>query len=179
MQQQLVAGAPSINEVETALNGMLNHFEDLATHPSPPRRHDDTGNNEQLSNVVDTLFSNLDTPLLQQPAPRRPRHRRVFDMANVCRSARLAKRPAIPTVERAQRNLCRKLGIPTEAQDPIDDVLRDFITTFQGPLPEQIIATLLALFELDDDGADILDNALLQHARAAVADLAPSEEVAN
>jgi hypothetical protein len=35
------------------------------------------------------------------------------------------------------------------------------------------------LFELDDDGVDTLDNVLLQHGGAAVADLAPPEEVAD
>jgi hypothetical protein len=49
-------------------------------------------------------------------------------MTNVHRSACLAKRPAIPAVERAQRNLCRKLGIQAAEQDPI--VLRDFINMF-------------------------------------------------
>jgi hypothetical protein len=110
-----VVDAPSANEVETMLNAMLTRFEDIATQPSPPRWHDNIDNNEQHSNDVDALFSNLDTPLLQQPGPRRPCHRRVFDMLNVLRSARLAKRPAISAMERAQRNLCRKLGIPAEA----------------------------------------------------------------
>jgi hypothetical protein len=31
-------------------------------------------------------------------------------MAPVRRSARLAKRPVMPAMERAQRHLCRKLG---------------------------------------------------------------------
>jgi hypothetical protein len=49
----------------------------------------------------------------------------------------------------------------------------------QGPLPDHIIAALSVLFELDDDGVDTLDNALLQHAGAAVVDLASPEEVAD
>jgi hypothetical protein len=174
-----VLGAPSIDEVETALSDMINRFEDLQTQPSPPQQHIDTRNNEEPSSGVDALFSNLDTPLLQQPAPRRPRHKRIFDMTNVRRSAQLAKRPAIPVIERAQRNLCRKLGIPVEAEDPIENVLRDFVATFQVPLLDHIIALLAALFELDDNGADTLDNALLQHAGMVVADLAPTGEVAN
>jgi hypothetical protein len=100
-------------------------------------------------------------------------------MTNIRRSARLAKHPAISVIERAQRSLCRKLGIPAEAEDLIENVLRDIITTFQGPLQDHIIAALSVLFELDDDGVDTLDNALLQHAGAAVADLAPPEEVAD
>jgi hypothetical protein len=57
--------------VETTLSDMINRFEDLQTQLSPPKQHVDTANNEQLSNA-DALFSNLDTPLLQQPAPHRP-----------------------------------------------------------------------------------------------------------
>jgi hypothetical protein len=177
MQQQTVLGAPSIDEVETTLSGMINRFKDLQMQPSPPRQHVDTGNNEELSSSVDALFSNIDMPLLQQPTPRHPRHRRVFDMTNVRRSARLTKRPAIPVIERAQRNLCHKLSILAEAEDPIKNVLRDFIATFQGPLLDHIITALSTLFELDDDGTDTLDNALLQHAGMAVADLAPTGEV--
>jgi hypothetical protein len=45
---------------------------------------------------------------------------------------------------------------------------------FQGPLPGAIVAALTAIFGLDDEGADILDNALLQHAGEAVADLQPT-----
>jgi hypothetical protein len=50
-------------------------------------------------------------------------------------SARLAKRAVMPAMDRAQRHLCRKLGIQAEDQDPIDGVLRDFVGMFQGPLP--------------------------------------------
>jgi hypothetical protein len=78
-------------------------------------------------------------------------------------------------MERAQRNLCRKLGIPAEEQQPIDDVLRDFISMFQGPLPDHIIAALSEMFDLDD-GSNLLHDALLQHVGEALGDLAPFEE---
>jgi hypothetical protein len=129
----------------------------------------------QHSDGVDALFSVIEAPLLQQPAPCRTRQRRDFDMTTIRRSARLAKRPAVPTMERAQRNLCRKLGIPAEEQQPIDDVLRDFISMFQGPLPDHIIAALSAMFDLDD-GSNLLHDVLLQHVGEALGDLAPFEE---
>jgi hypothetical protein len=78
-------------------------------------------------------------------------------------------------MERAQGNLCRKLGIPAEEQQPIDDALRDFISMFQGPLPDHIIAALSAMFDLDDDGSNLLHDALLQHVGEALGDLAPFE----
>jgi hypothetical protein len=81
----------------------------------------------------------------------------------------------MPAVQRAQRNLCRKLGIGGDDDTtPIDDVLRDFVAMFQGPLPGTAVAALKAIFDLDDEGTDLLDNALLQHAGEAVADLQPT-----
>jgi hypothetical protein len=188
-----VEEAPSIREVEQALDAWALGAGAQATLPAkdvgatadttPPSAvaPEDMpfGNNDGSgirNNVMDTLFTNLDPPL-QQPAPRHGRQRRVFDMKSVRRSARLANRPAIPAVERAQRNLCRKLGIQAD-EHPIDEVLRDFISMFQVPLPEHVIAALSALFDLEDDAAVQLNNALLQHADVAVADLDIAEEVA-
>lgn len=52
------------------------------------------------------LFCALAPPLLQPSASRRPRQRRTFDMTKVrIRSARLANRPSMPAMERAQCNL--------------------------------------------------------------------------
>ena len=36
----------------------------------------------------------------------------------------------------------------------------EFLAMFQGPLPHYIIAALMAAFNLDDDGAEELDEAL-------------------
>jgi hypothetical protein len=182
--------APSFREVEQALDAWaldagaqdtLPAKDAGAAPPSAVPPEDmalgNNGGSGIRNNVADTLFTNLDPPLLQQPAARRGRQRRVFGMKSVRRSARLANRPAIPAVERAQRVLCRKLGIQ-EDKHPIDEVLREFISMFQGPLPEHIIAALSALFDLEDDATVQLDNALLQHAGVAVADLDIAEEVA-
>jgi hypothetical protein len=194
LQPLAVEEAPSIREVKQALDAlalgagaqtMLFAQDAGATGDTTPPsavapKDTPIGNNDGSgirNNGIDTLFTNLDPTLLQQPASRRGRQQRVFDMTNVRRSACLANRPAIPTVERAQRNLCHKLGIQAN-EHPIDEVLRDFISMFQGPLPEHVIAALSALFELENDAADLLDNALLQHAGAAVADLDIVEEVA-
>jgi hypothetical protein len=189
-----VGQAPSIREVEQALDALALGAGAQITLPAqdaeamgdatPPSAvaSEDTpiGDNDGSgirNNGIDTLFTNLDPPLLQQSASRRGRQWRVFDMTSVRRSARLSNRPAILAVELAQRNLCRKFGIQAD-EHPIEEVLRDFISMFQGPLPEHVIAALSALFDLEDDGADLLDNALLQHAGAAVADLDIVEEVA-
>jgi hypothetical protein len=97
-------------------------------------------------------------------------------MSAVRRSARLAKKPAVPAVECAQRNLCRKLGLPAVESEPIETVLQDFIAMFRGPLPPHIVGALTAIFNLDDDDTDKLDDALLQHAGTAVTELSPLQE---
>nr|TKW29822.1 hypothetical protein SEVIR_3G420500v2 [Setaria viridis] len=119
---------------------------------------------------IDSLFCNPPPPLLQEPGLRRQRQRRSFDMTAVRRSARLARKPPMPVTEKAQRNLCRKLGLTNEELTPIDDVLRDFLSMFQGPLPETIVAALTAIFGLDDEGADMIEEALLNHAGTAAAE---------
>ena len=42
---------------------------------------------------------------------------------------------------------------------------------FTGPLPEQIVAAMTAIFDLDDEEADSVNEALLQYAGDAVEDL--------
>jgi hypothetical protein len=198
-QSQAQDAAPTVLEVQQALDAMVIRVGKLQIEAAPtPLLQSARGDGATLcrdndtectlhTSGIDGLFTDLEQPVLQQPAPRRACQRLVFDMTNVHRSARLAKRPAIPAVERAQRNLCRKaqrnlyhkLGIPADEQNPLDNVLRDFISMFQGSLSENIvIAALSALFELDDDSTDLLDNALLLHAGQAVADLASAEEAA-
>jgi hypothetical protein len=94
-------------------------------------------------------------------------------MSVVRRSARLAKKPAIPAVKRAQRNLCRKLSLPADEMEPIETVLQDFIAMFRGSLPPHIVEALTAIFSLDDDDTDMLNDTLLQHAGTAMMELSP------
>ena len=126
---------------------------------------------EQLEAAIDDLFTTPAPSLVPQQQQRRPRQRRTFDMTAVRRSARLAKRPVLPAVERAQRNLCRKLGISDDEMKPIEEILQDFISTFSGPLPDHIMAAMTALFNLEDDNDDLVHDALLQHAGEDAADL--------
>nr|TKW39055.1 hypothetical protein SEVIR_1G154701v2 [Setaria viridis] len=126
---------------------------------------------EQDLREINSLFCNPPPPLLQEPEPRRQHQRRTFDMTAVRRSARLARKPSIPVTEKAQRNLCRKLGLTTEEKTSIDEILRDFLSMFQGPLLENIVAALTAIFGLDDEGADMLGDALMNHAGTAAAEL--------
>ena len=121
--------------------------------------------------AIDDLFTVPAPPLVAPPPQRRPRQRRAFDMSTVRRSARLAKRPILPAIQRAQRNLCRKLGISNDEMKPIEEVLQDFIRTFSGPLPDHILAAMTALFSLEDDDDDLVHDALLQYAGEAAQDI--------
>jgi hypothetical protein len=190
---------PSVAEVERALDGLqvrlhqdvgggdggdkdsLNANTDSTNSDTALNLNDNAGANDDDaadSRGVDALFTAPASVILQPPATRRLRQRRAFDMSAVRRSARLAKKPTVPAIERAQRNLCRKLGLPTAESEPIDSVLQDFIAMFRGPLPPHIVGALTAIFSLDDDDKDKLDDALLQHAGTAAVELSPPQEVA-
>ncbi|KAG2548724.1 hypothetical protein PVAP13_9KG227100 [Panicum virgatum] len=113
----------------------------------------------------------MQTRPTEHTEPRRPCQRCTFDMLAVHRSARLAKKPSMPVTERAQHNLCRKLGLTDDDYTPIEEVLREFMAMFRGPLPDNIVAALTTIFCLDDDDTDLLDEALLQHTGTAVAEI--------
>lgn len=61
---------------------------------------------------------------------------------------------------------------------PIEQVLQDFLNMFQGALPDYIIAAMTALFDLDDDTADQVNEALLMMAGDDVGELQQLDHVA-
>ncbi|CAN6306129.1 unnamed protein product [Urochloa humidicola] len=78
----------------------------------------------------------------------------------------------MPAVERAQRNLWRKLGVSDEEFKPIDKILQEFIAMFTSPLPPNIMVALTSLFDLDDDNDDDqISDAMIELTREAVNDL--------
>ncbi|CAL5021153.1 unnamed protein product [Urochloa decumbens] len=95
------------------------------------------------------------------PAPRR-RKRRTFDMSKVRRSARLANAPQMDAMRKAQRNLCRKLGLLPDELAPVERALQEYLASFTGPLPEEIIAALTTIFNLDDVDTEDMDVALAE-----------------
>ncbi|CAN6328178.1 unnamed protein product [Urochloa humidicola] len=50
-------------------------------------------------------------------------------------------------------------------------VLKEYVSSIQGPLPDYVIAALSTLLDLDDDGATAMTDALLQYAGDDAADL--------
>jgi len=60
--------------------------------------------------TVQDLFASPPPAAIVAKPERCQRPRRTFGMTTVRRSVRLAKKPAMPAVQRAQRNLIRKLN---------------------------------------------------------------------
>ncbi|KAG2539780.1 hypothetical protein PVAP13_9NG494400 [Panicum virgatum] len=92
----------------TAATGLSTPTAGLSTVATPPQvvpvTHGLQGtqaNDVHGNDAVDSLFS-TPAPAILQVLPGKPaRQRRTFDMTNVRRSAKLAKKPAMPAVERA------------------------------------------------------------------------------
>ncbi|CAN6217852.1 unnamed protein product [Urochloa humidicola] len=164
----------SVEQIPTAHSGPASDVHagpddvDGPEHDDGPEQEDDHDANNY---GLDDLFCTPPPPIINRPPARRPRQRRTFDMSAVRRSERLAKNPSMLAVEHAQRNLCRKLGLTEEEAAPLEEVLADFIAMFIGPLPEHIIAALTTIFGLEDEGAEMLNEALLEHAGEGVDDL--------
>lgn len=121
---------------------------------------------------IDALFCTPDmVELGPTPATRRQRQRRAFDMSNLRRSTRLANKPTMPAVEKAQRNLCRKLGVIQLEPTPLEEVVQSLLAMFTGPLPDQIIGAMTTIFDLDDAAADDITDALINHAGDSIDEL--------
>jgi hypothetical protein len=54
---------------------------------------------------------------------------------------------------------------------PVEEILQDFIDSNQCLLPEHIIAAMTALFDLEDDDAELVNDALLQHVGPSIDDI--------
>ncbi|CAO2192151.1 unnamed protein product [Urochloa humidicola] len=124
------------------------------------------------------LFTVPEPPLLSQPPQQRQRARRTFDMTAVRRSARLARKPQIPSVEKAQRNLYRKLGVSTKEFATIEQVLQQYVDDIEGPLPESIITALTSFLDLEDAEAELMTEALVEQAGEGLEDLQQVEGAA-
>ncbi|KAJ1259498.1 hypothetical protein BS78_10G160600, partial [Paspalum vaginatum] len=135
---------------------------------------------------ISALLSSPTPPVLQAPTPAptkaptppalpRKRQRRTFNMSSVRRSARLAPARPMTQLQRAKKNLCRKLGLVCDEQEPVDAVLQEFVAMFSGPLPVDIIAALTEIFNLDNGDVGAADEALLSIMGEGVDDLAPDE----
>lgn len=153
---------------ESALAGGLASRENFTAREEP---HGSDAGNPRPNAGVESLFCSATAPIVADLPARPARQRRVFNMESTRRSARLATKPALPAMEKAQRNLCRKLGLHNDEVMSLEQVLQKLVSMFVGPLPDHIIAAMSTIFELEDDGQEVLNEILLQHAGDGVGDL--------
>ncbi|CAN6233525.1 unnamed protein product, partial [Urochloa humidicola] len=66
---------------------------------------------------------------------------------------------------------------PVQVQTPIETVLKEYIQSIKGPLPDYVIAALATLLDLDNEGHDKLTEALLQHAGDGIVGLQEEQEM--
>ena len=153
-------------------NANVTETAQLADSNSPPMEEIPTGVAAFFTNTPPPIILSKPSPLKAPPAVQRRRcQRRVFDMSSVRRSARLAKNRPITQMQRAQQNLCRKLGLLQDDLQPAEIALQEFVAMFNGPLPEQVIAALAEMFNLDDGPAMEINEALIDLAGEGIADL--------
>ncbi|XP_021301578.1 uncharacterized protein LOC110429646 [Sorghum bicolor] len=173
----------SIAEVEEALARM-----ELAAKlvPTVQAHGGEPASSQQQAIGVAGLFSKPLEPVLQQPtsavtppaalnppaaSTRRNRRQRTFDMSSVRRSARLAAARPMTQMQRAQRNLCRKLGFIHDELEPVETALQEYIAMFKGPLPQDVIAALTEIFNIGTEDACEAEEALLRMVGEGVEEL--------
>ena len=97
-------------------------------------------------------------------------------MSKVRRSARLAAKPAMPALKKAQINLCHQLGLIVDERAPIEKALIDYINMYKGTLPQDVVAALSTFFGIHDEFAIQLDEAMMGLAGVGIDDV---QEVIN
>lgn len=83
-------------------------------------------------------------------------------MSVVRRSSHLANVHPMNVVQKAQRNLCRKLGLLIDDDiQPVERALQEYLAIYSGVLLEDIIAAFSAVFNPEDDALEDTDNAMV------------------
>ncbi|CAN6223150.1 unnamed protein product [Urochloa humidicola] len=154
----------------------------LVSPRSPSGRHATSrdGEPDNIGLGLDVFFATPPPPAIQaQPAPLRQvqtRRRKTYDMSKVRRSARLARKPAMPAMKKAQVNLCRQLGLADEDRVPIEQTVIEYIQMYKGHLPQDIVAAMSTFFGIHDEFVVQLDEAMMELAGVGIDDV---QEVIN
>ncbi|KAG2641740.1 hypothetical protein PVAP13_2KG232958 [Panicum virgatum] len=139
------------------------------------------GNDNDNDNLGLDVFFTTPPPPAIRPGPEvlrqvQVRRRRTYDMSKVRRGARLAAKPAMPALKKAQINLCHQLGLIADERAPIEKALIDYINMYKGPLPQDVVAALSTFFGIHDEFAIQLDEAMMGLAGVGIDDV---QEVIN
>ncbi|KAG2635384.1 hypothetical protein PVAP13_2NG349406 [Panicum virgatum] len=142
--------------------------------------HANADGNDNDNSGLDVFFTTPPPPAIR-PEPEvlrqvQVRRRRTYDMSKVRRSARLAAKPAMPALKKAQINLCHQLGLIADERAPIEKALIDYINMYKGPLPQDVVAALSTFFGIHDEFEIQLDEAMMGLAGVGIDDV---QEVIN
>ncbi|KAM3407609.1 hypothetical protein ACQJBY_001157 [Aegilops geniculata] len=69
----------------------------------------------------------------------------------------------MPIAKMAEKLLCQRMGVVDEGQQVTEEAIDKFVAMFQGQLPDITVAALRALFNLDCDLAQAVEDALVAH----------------
>nr|TKW09342.1 hypothetical protein SEVIR_6G087900v2 [Setaria viridis] len=78
-----------------------------------------------------------------------PHHRQDAVRRDRSRSPHRQNR-SIGSHKRANHVLCQRLGYIEDDYTLVEEAIREFVATFQGPMPQDIIKAMTTLFQLDD-----------------------------
>lgn len=121
--------------------------------------------------ALDSLFATPPMAVIPMPPPirkvavgRRVKLRKQYNTGAKRRSARIAKQPALPTMERCQRVLFKRMGwLPGgDGAASMEEVLAQYVAMFEGPLLQHTIAALTAVFGIDIEDDDNPTDSLVE-----------------
>ncbi|KAF7111109.1 hypothetical protein CFC21_111153 [Triticum aestivum] len=69
----------------------------------------------------------------------------------------------MPIAKMAERLLCQRMGVVDQGQPVTEEAIDKFVAMFQGQLPDITVAALRALFNLDCDLVQVVEDALVAH----------------
>ncbi|CAN6237623.1 unnamed protein product [Urochloa humidicola] len=121
--------------------------------PVPRSEELQQASNKSGAALLDCLFINPAPPLLHHDDMLR-------DGTDALHKGTDAPPPSVPSPPPKRQRRRRVFDMSTE-----------FLAMFQGPLPDYIVAALTSAFNLDDDGAEELDEVLVAVAGDAIEDL--------
>lgn len=121
--------------------------------------------------ALDSLFTTPPMAVIPTPPPtrkvaigRRIKLRKQYNTSAKRRSAHIANQPALPTMERCQRVLFKRMGWLPGGDDvaSMEKVLAQYVAMFKGPLPQHTITALTAVFGIDIEDDDNPTDALVE-----------------
>jgi hypothetical protein len=72
-----------------------------------------------------------------------------------------ARRKAAPVAKQAELTLCKGLGIIQDGEEITEQAMAEFAWHFKGRVSDEVLGAMRALFKINEDVEDGLDDALI------------------